>query len=153
MSDQVGNAEDRFSHNEAHVTVIYVAFFPCLHLIRVQIALNLVWVADWPPFEKEQCLCPLCNFSFEGRNLVLIVPVPIHCLLFTLDEKHAFCQSENKDADQLRGNRTANQRLCSRYIYSTIRNFNPLTILCGYAARFVSDLVGNTEDRFSHDAA
>ena len=27
------------------------------------------------------------------------------------------------------------------------------TIFCGCTARFVSDLVGNPEDRFSHDAA
>ena len=31
-----------------------------------------------------------------------------------------FCISENKDADQLRGNREADQRLCFRYIASTI---------------------------------
>ena len=31
-----------------------------------------------------------------------------------------FCICENKDADQLRGNREADQRLCFRYTYSTI---------------------------------
>ena len=31
-----------------------------------------------------------------------------------------FCICENKDADQLRGNREADQRLCFRYIDSTI---------------------------------
>ena len=48
-----------------------------------------------------------------------------------------------------------------RYIDSThynpstsqIRNFKPLTIFSGRATRFVSDLVGNPDDRFSHDAA
>ena len=35
-------------------------------------------------------------------------------------EKLAFCICENKDADQLRGNREADQRLCFRYIDSTI---------------------------------
>ena len=34
--------------------------------------------------------------------------------------KPAFCICENKDADQLRGNREADQRLCFRYIESTI---------------------------------
>ena len=34
--------------------------------------------------------------------------------------KQAFCIRENKDADQLRGNREADQRLCFRYIDSTI---------------------------------
>ena len=34
--------------------------------------------------------------------------------------KPDFCICENKDADQLRGNREADQRLCFRYMYSTI---------------------------------
>ena len=34
--------------------------------------------------------------------------------------KPAFCICEKKDADQLRGNREADQRLCFRYIDSTI---------------------------------
>ena len=35
-------------------------------------------------------------------------------------EKTGFCICENKDADQLRGNREADQRLCIRYLDSTI---------------------------------
>ena len=34
--------------------------------------------------------------------------------------KPDFCKCENKDADQLPGNREADQRLCFRYIDSTI---------------------------------
>ena len=34
--------------------------------------------------------------------------------------KQTFCICENKDADQLRGNREADQRLCFRYTDSTI---------------------------------
>ena len=34
--------------------------------------------------------------------------------------KPGFCICENKDADQLRGNREADQRLCFRYTDSTI---------------------------------
>ena len=34
--------------------------------------------------------------------------------------KSTFCICENKDADQLRGSREADQRLCFRYIDSTI---------------------------------
>ena len=34
--------------------------------------------------------------------------------------KPTFCICENKDADQLHGNREADQRLCFRYIDSTI---------------------------------
>ena len=34
--------------------------------------------------------------------------------------KPAFCIGENKDADQLLGNREADQHLCFRYLDSTI---------------------------------
>ena len=34
--------------------------------------------------------------------------------------KQTFCICENKDADQLRGNREADQRLCFRYVDSII---------------------------------
>ena len=58
--------------------------------------------------------------------------------------KPAFYICENKDAE-------ADQRLCFRYTDSTI----PLlpkseAIFSGCAARVVSYLVGNPEDRFSH---
>ena len=36
---------------------------------------------------------------------------------------------------------------------SYIQNFKPLAILCGFTAWFVSDLVGNPEDQFSHNEA
>ena len=74
--------------------------------------------------------------------------------------KPAFCICKNKDADQLPGNREADQRLCFHYIDGTIpllpiyiRNFKPLTILCGCTAWFVWGLVGNLEDWFSHNEA
>ena len=61
--------------------------------------------------------------------------------------KPAFCICENKDADQLRGNREAEQRLCFRYTDSTI------PLLCGCTVRLVPDLVGNPKDRFSQNEA
>ena len=63
--------------------------------------------------------------------------------------KPTFCICENKDADQLCKDREADQRLCFRYIDSTIsllskyENFKPLAIFCSCAAWFVSDQVGN----------
>ena len=76
-----------------------------------------------------------------------------------LVRKPAFCICENKDADQLRGNHEADQRLCFRYTDSTISllpkykisSLQPSSVavqpsLCG-------DLVGNPEDRFSHNEA
>ena len=46
--------------------------------------------------------------NFNYRDLIRVVRKP------------AFCICENKDADQLRGNREADQRLCFRYIDSMI---------------------------------
>ena len=47
-------------------------------------------------------------------------PCNVHLSLVV--RKPAFCICENKDADQLRGDREADQRLCFRYTDST----NPL---------------------------
>ena len=44
--------------------------------------------------------------------------------------KPAFCICENKDADQLRGNREADQRLCFRYTDSTIPLLSKSEISC-----------------------
>ena len=46
--------------------------------------------------------------------------------------KPAFCIGENKDADQLRSNREADQRLCFHYIASTLESvyfLNPKFLL------------------------
>ena len=44
--------------------------------------------------------------------------------------------------------------LCFRYIDSTISLLSkPLAIFYGCTAKFVLDLVGNPEDRFSHNEA
>ena len=43
-----------------------------------------------------------------------------HNIMSLVMRKPAFCICENKDADQLRGNREADQRLCFRYKDSTI---------------------------------
>ena len=73
--------------------------------------------------------------------------------------KLAFCICKNKDADQLRGDREADQRLCFRYIDSTIpllpkyKISMPLAIFCDCTARIMSDVVGNPEDQVSHNGA
>ena len=68
--------------------------------------------------------------------------------------KPAFCICENEDADQLRGNREADQHLCFRHTDSAIPLLpKHLAIFCGCTARFVSHLVGNLEDRFSENEA
>ena len=72
--------------------------------------------------------------------------------------KPAFCIScENKDADQLRGNREADQRLFFRYIVQSLYFLNAKFQAFSHLVRFYSlvrvDLVGNPKDRFSHKEA
>ena len=64
--------------------------------------------------------------------------------------KPTICIGENKDADQLRGNREADQRLCFRYsdsiipllLKSKISSFY-VALSCACTGWFVSDLFGN----------
>ena len=66
---------------------------------------------------------------------------------------------ENKDADQLRGDREADQLLCFCYTDSTIPLLHKSEISSLYALPvavqqlFVQNLVGNPEDQFSHNEA
>ena len=68
--------------------------------------------------------------------------------------KPFFALCENKDADQLRGNREADQRLCFRYTDSTIpllpkfeiSSLKPSSVTC--TTWFVSDEVGNQNAGF-----
>ena len=65
-------------------------------------------------------------------------------------KKPAFCICENQDTDQLHNN-----CLCFRYVDSAIallNSYKKSEIFCCCTARFMLDLVKNTEDRFSHDA-
>ena len=50
----------------------------------------------------------------------ILDPLLPHLYMSRVRRKPAFCTCENKDADQLRGNREADQRLCFRYTDSTI---------------------------------
>ena len=52
--------------------------------------------------------------------------------------KPAFCICKNKDADQLRGNREANQHLCFRYKDSTI----PLLHKSEISSLYPSSVIG-----------
>ena len=63
--------------------------------------------------------------------------------------KPAFFICESKGADQLHSNLAVDQCLYFRYIKSTITESHLLWLL---SPVFVS-LVGNLEDRFSHDTA
>ena len=57
------------------------------------------------------------------KQLLAVVFYRSNCLIDEMSlvmRKPDFCTCENKDADQLRGNLEAEQRLCFRYIDSTI---------------------------------
>ena len=72
--------------------------------------------------------------------------------------KPTICIGENKDADQLRGNREADQRLCFRYTDCTIpllsKSKFPVSshLLCLYRAVCVGP-VRKPHCWFSHEAA
>ena len=57
--------------------------------------------------------------AYSGKLLTLLYKYFINHMSCVV-RKPAFCICENKDADQLRGNRKADQRLCFRYMDSTI---------------------------------
>ena len=66
-------------------------------------------------------------------------------------KKQDFCMCENKGADQLCSNCTADQCLCFRCTDSAIHVLLKfLAFFCDSTGRFVSDLVENPEDWFSH---
>ena len=70
----------------------------------------------------------------------------------------AFCICENTDADQLRGNREADQRLCFRYTDSTIPLLpkSEISSIQTYSVLYSLVCVGpgrKPERCFSHDAA
>ena len=68
------------------------------------------------------------NWSTESDLLLTVIikgmstqeEVGWVCCMSHVVRKPVFRICENKDADQLRGNREADQRLCFRYIGSTI---------------------------------
>ena len=68
-----------------------------------------------------------------------------------------FCICINKDADQLCSNCAADQRLCLRYMDSTIPLLSKSEMLSllptSMVVQLVSYLVRNPEDRFSQDEA
>ena len=70
--------------------------------------------------------------------------------------KPDFCICENKDADQLRGNREADQRLCFRYTDSTIPLLPKFQASSHLLELYSPVCVGpgrKPEDRFSQNEA
>ena len=59
--------------------------------------------------------CKLLSWMLSGKQTKTKFCGMSHCM-----RKTTICIGENKDADQLRGNREADQRLCFHYSDSTI---------------------------------
>ena len=75
--------------------------------------------------------------------------------MFLQMRKHVFAYAKTKTQIN-EHNSAVGKRLCFRYIKSSINLLSDSEISSlqpSSMARFVSDLVGNPEDRFSHDAA
>ena len=62
----------------------------------------------------------MATFWERATHLVCSLSSLPVCNLSRIARKPAFCICENKDADQLRGNREADQHLCFRYSDSMI---------------------------------
>ena len=112
-----------------------VRFSAMFQLMFVKSIFSSVWVAEWSPFGKKLptwlticslCILTICDFSyfpfwFFGRDSgSLLLQFLVIAYLSRVMRKPTFCICENKDADQLSSNREADQRLCFRYIDSTI---------------------------------
>ena len=69
------------------------------------------------PYEADNYSIPPQRFPSNGYHSYMYLSLCVR--------KPTICMGENKDADQLRGNREADQRLCFRYTDST---FPPLLI-------------------------
>ena len=77
------------------------------------------WLVSYSNKGDEKCdKITACSDTLESRKLSLVMRRP------------AFCICENKDADQLRGNREADQHLCFRYTDSTIPPISKSEISC-----------------------
>ena len=125
MSDLVGNPEDRFSRITALFVLHCYPFYKSIS--EVNILLNMRKPAFYLA-ENDVTIDPAGLRSLKSTSHCLTV------MLFNLSEisrfeclygsrligKPTICIGENKGADQLRGNREADQRLCFHSSDSTI---------------------------------
>ena len=73
---------------------------------------------------------------FRNQSILVIISEDMSVQILSMSpimRKPMFCICENKDADQLRGNPEADQRLCFRYIDSTIPLLSKSEVQASYA--------------------
>ena len=110
----------------------------------------LTWL-HWVPLTQKP------HIELQSEPYVLFV----HSEFFKMSRvmrKPTFCTCENKDADQLRDNREADQRLCFRYLDSTIPLLSKSEILSLYPSSVAVQpglcwTRSETRTLFSHDLA
>ena len=88
-------------------------------LISCKVIMQLIWAYDLA-YTKS-------GFSHDMAQISQVIRKSDLCHMSLVMRKPAFCICENKDADQLRGNREADQRLCffARYIEQSLFYLNP----------------------------
>ena len=97
------------------VVVVVVVFMPILLKLHRYFSHHGLRAYLWFGYN------PQINFSHLFRYWVVFFLCYYHLLMSRVMRKPKFCKCENKDADQLHGNREADQRLCFRYLDSTLR--------------------------------
>ena len=70
--------------------------------------------------ERKYIFIDVYTIIYLFASLMMFVELFDYNHMSRLMGKQTICIGENKDADQLRGNREADQRLCFRYSDSTI---------------------------------
>ena len=121
-ADQLrGNCEA--DHVSAFVFASWIVWYLYFLYPKFQASSHLQWLYN--PVCVSPGQNPHCWFSHVAAHMIygeLMVISKINSLLSVSRDvrKPDFCICENKDADQLRGNREADQRLCFRHLDSTI---------------------------------
>ena len=104
---------------QMHVSLVLFTIFAFYHIINLK-----------PKLQKKYFLPKICTFG-GGDTFILCNRITVvHVYMSLVMRKPDFSICENKDADQFRGNREADQRLCFRYTDSSI----PLLPNCEFSS-------------------
>ena len=113
-----------------------------LKIMRRKTCILILYILLFVTPKITQIISVLCIFQLHYDSFNIFQQVPSQ--MSRLMGKPTICIGENKGADQLRGNREADQHLCFRFLDSTMPPlFKLLALFCDCIGRFVSDLFGN----------
>ena len=84
---------------------------------------RLIWCSSFRQLMivLSHSFIPLNLFFADTFGMWVVIVIESYEFKSRVMRKPTFCKCENKDADQLPGNREADQRLCFRYMDSAIR--------------------------------